>query len=88
MIGYFNTSDRSWNNDHMHASYWGVWNSDPLYSSHSIASYMGVWNSETPVFYCELYGCLDFRHPYILLRAIRMSELQTPLYFIASYMGV
>jgi hypothetical protein len=58
----------------------------PLYS---IASYTGVRISDTLIFYCELYGCLKLKHPYILLRVIYgLSEIQTPLYSIASYMRV
>ena len=40
---------------------------------YSIASYKGVRISDTVIFYCELYGCLNFRHPCILLRAIPYS---------------
>ena len=73
----------------------------PLYS---IASYTGVRISDTLIFYCELYGCLKLKHPYILLRVIYgclkfrhryillrviwVSDFQTHLYSIASYMGV
>jgi hypothetical protein len=92
----------NWTNNHARYSYGSVWNSDthtarnrsiwvsefqtPIYS---FASYMGVWIPDNHnIFYCELYGCLKFRHPYILLRVIWVSEFQTPLYSIASYMGV
>ena len=69
------------------ASYTGVWISDTLYC---IGSYIyGCLNFKHPkILLRAIYGCLNFRHPYILLPAIWVSELQTPLYFIASYMGV
>ena len=68
------------------ASHTAVWISDTLILYCEL--YTGVWISDTLKFYCELYGCLNFIHPYILLPAIWVSELQTPLYFIASYIGV
>ena len=86
----------NWTNNHARYSYGSVWNSDthtarnrsiwmsefqtPIYS---IASYMGVWISDNlNIFYCELHGCLKFRHPYILLRVIWVSEFQTTLCWI------
>jgi hypothetical protein len=47
----------------------GVWISDTLILYY-IVSYIAVWISDMLIFYFELYGCLKFRHPYILLHVI------------------
>ena len=51
-----------------------------------VSRYRDVWISDTPSSGCKIYRGLNFRHPYIWMQYIRVSEFQTPLCFVCRYM--